>query len=139
MLTISTSFGDSWFAGTHTRNKEKTSTRHNRNTQKTSSCVTITRWAHLTEHANQHTEPRHRRTQDGGPPGSVQDERRCKRHHPGVGRTPGSPEPFLAPTGTSFGRKIATAIPTSVPSVPIFDSRRNRPIQAIKGGGETLL
>ena len=49
MLSISTSFGDSWIAGTHMRNKEKTSTRCNRNTQKTSSCVTLTRRAHLTE------------------------------------------------------------------------------------------
>ena len=87
---------------------------------------------------NRHTEPRHRRTQDGGPPGSVQDEGRCERRHPGVGRTPGSAEPLLAPTGSSFGGKIATAIPTSVPSVPIFVSRGNRPIQTIKGGGETL-
>ena len=54
------------------------------------------------------------------------------------GGTLGSAEPLLAPTGPSFGGKITTAIPTSVPSVPIFDSRGNRPIQAIKGGGETL-
>ena len=33
-------------------NKEKTNTRHNRNTQKTSSCATLTRWAHLTEKAD---------------------------------------------------------------------------------------
>ena len=46
------SFGDSWFAGTHTRNKEKISTRHNRNTQKTSSYVTLTRWAHLIENTD---------------------------------------------------------------------------------------
>ena len=44
----------------------------------------------------------------------------------------GSPEPLLAPNGPSFGGKIATAIPTSVPSVPIFDSHGNRPIQSIK-------
>ena len=43
------SFGDSWFAGTHTRNKDKTSTRRNINTQKTSSCVTLTRRAHSSE------------------------------------------------------------------------------------------
>ena len=42
-------FGDSWFAGTHTRNKEKTSTRRNGNTQKTSSCVTLTKRAHKTD------------------------------------------------------------------------------------------
>ena len=87
---------------------------------------------------NQRTEPRHRHTQDGGPPGSVLDERRCERRHQGVGRTSESPEPLLAPNGPSFGGKIATAIPTLVPSVPIFVSHGNRPIQAIKGGGETL-
>ena len=87
---------------------------------------------------NRHTVPQHRHTQDGGPPGSVQDERRCERWHSGVSRTPGSPEPFLTPNGPSFGGKIATAIPTSVPSVPIFISHGNQPIQAIKGGGETL-
>ena len=86
---------------------------------------------------NRRTEPQHQCTQDGGPPGSVQDERRCERRHPGVARTPGSPKPFLAPNGLSFGRKISTAILTSVLSVPIFVSRGNQPIQSIKGGGDT--
>ena len=48
MLADSTSFGDFWFAGTHTRNKGKKSIRRNINTQKTSSCITLARWAHLT-------------------------------------------------------------------------------------------
>ena len=43
------SFGDSWFAGTHKRNKEKTNKRRNTNAQKIASCITLTRRAHLTE------------------------------------------------------------------------------------------
>ena len=86
---------------------------------------------------NRHTVPQHRHTQDGGPPGSVQDERRCERRHPGVVRTLGSPEPLLAPNGPRFGGKIATAIPTSVPNVPIFVSHGNQPPWAIKGDSLT--
>ena len=47
------SFGDSWFAGTHMRNKEEISKRHNRNTQNIAACVTHPKEAHLTEQTDQ--------------------------------------------------------------------------------------
>ena len=128
MLINSTSFGDSSFAGTHTRNKEKTNTRRNRNTQKTSSCVTLTRWAQLTEKID---------LQDGGPSGSVQDERRRERQHPRAGRTTGSADPMSAPLGLIFGGKIDHILLKAVPSVSIFIPGGNRPPWAIKGASLT--
>ena len=83
---------------------------------------------------NRRTEPRHRHTQDGGPPGSVQDERRCERWHPGVGRTPGSPEPLLAPTGPIFGGKNDPILTRWFSNVSIFIDGGYRPIRTIKGG-----
>ena len=71
----------------------------------------------LFDKENRPTKPRHRHTQDGGPPGSVQDERRRERRHPMVGRTPGSPEPLLAPTGPIFGGKNDTILIRRFPYV----------------------
>ena len=49
MLTISTGFGDSWFAGTQVRNKTKTYKRRNTNAQTIQSCITLTKRAHKTK------------------------------------------------------------------------------------------
>ena len=86
---------------------------------------------------NWRTKPRHRHTQVGGPPGSVQDERRRERRHPMVGRTPGSPEPLLAPTGPIFGGKNDLINIRRFPYVSIFIPGRNWPPWAIKGASLT--
>ena len=136
MLTNSTSFGDSWFAGTHTWNKGKK--KHKTQHKHTKDFI-----LHYTckmgsfDKENRCTKPRHRHTQDGGPPGSVQDERRREKRNPWAGRTIGSAGPMSAPIGLSFGGKLVLIHSKVVLYVPIFVSHGNRPIQAIKGGGET--
>ena len=53
------SFGYSWIAGTHTRNKAKTYKRCDTIAQNTQSCVTLTKRAHKTEQTDERS-PRHR-------------------------------------------------------------------------------
>ena len=53
MLTISKSFGHSWFAGTQVGNNMKTRRRHNRNTQNIAACITHPKEAHLIEQMDQ--------------------------------------------------------------------------------------
>ena len=54
-----------------------------------------------------------------------------QRWQSGAGRTPGSAEPGWVTGPLSFGRKVATAIPTSVANVPTFFSPGNRPLHTI--------
>jgi len=53
MLTIFMSFGDSWIAGTHTRNRAKTDKRHNTNAQNIRHCVIPTKRAHKPDQTDQ--------------------------------------------------------------------------------------
>ena len=53
MLTISTSFGDSWIAGTHTRNRAKTDKRRNTIAQNIRRCVTHAKEAHKPDQTDQ--------------------------------------------------------------------------------------
>ena len=53
MLTISTSFGDSWIAGTHTRNRAKTDKRRNTNAQNIRRYVIPTKRAHKPNQTDQ--------------------------------------------------------------------------------------
>ena len=53
MLTISTSFGDSWIAGTHTRNRAKTDKRRNTNAHNIRHCVIPTMRAHKPDQTDQ--------------------------------------------------------------------------------------
>ena len=53
MLTISTSFGDSWIVGTHTRNRAKTDERRNTNAQNIQRCVIPTKRAHKPDQTDQ--------------------------------------------------------------------------------------
>ena len=62
-----------------------------------------------------------------------------QRRQRGLGRTPGSAKPGQVPGPLSFGRKVATAIITSVTSVPALISPGNRPLHTIKGPPHTLL
>ena len=80
---------------------------------------------------NWQTKPRHRHTQVGGPPGSVQNERRCERRRPGVGQTTGSVEPFLEPTSLIFGGKLDPIHSKAVNYVSIFIGGGNRRISTI--------
>ena len=68
-----------------------------------------------------------------GPPTSDPAKDIGQRLQWGFGWTLGSAEPRRAPSHLSFGRKVSTAIPTSVTSVPALFSPGNRPLQAIKG------
>ena len=86
---------------------------------------------------NQLTKPRHRHTQDGGPPGSVQDERRRERRRTWAGRTTGSAGPMLAPNDPSFGGKNDLINIRRFPYVSIIIPRGNRPSWAIKGASLT--
>ena len=53
MLTISTSFGDSWIVGTHTRNRAKTDERRNTLAQNIQRCVIPTKRAHKPDQTDQ--------------------------------------------------------------------------------------
>ena len=53
MLTISTSFGDSLIAGTHTQNRAKIDKRRNTNTQNIRRCVAPTKRAHKPDQTDQ--------------------------------------------------------------------------------------
>ena len=53
MLTISTSLGDSWIAGTHTRNRAKTDERCNTNAQNIRRCIVPTKRAHKPDQTDQ--------------------------------------------------------------------------------------
>ena len=55
MLTISTSFCDSWIAGTRTRNRAKTDERRNTLTQNIRRCVIPTKKAHKPDQTDQHS------------------------------------------------------------------------------------
>ena len=89
-------------------------------------CVSPTKWAHLTE-----------KTDVQSPATDIHKMGAHLAVSRTRGGTRGSPEPLLAPNGQSFGGKIATAIPTSVPNVPIFVCRGNQPPWAIKGDSLT--
>ena len=67
------------------------------------------------------------------PPARLPREGRAEGAHPGAGRPQGSAEPGWDPGPLSLGRKVATAIITSVTYVLALISPRNRLLQAIKG------
>ena len=102
MLADSTSFGDFWFAGTHTRNKgkKKHKTQH-KHTKDFILCYTYKKGPFV--RANRRTRPRPTHIREEVPhvslPAKDGGERRCQ----GVDRTPGSAEPRLAPVQVHFG------------------------------------
>ena len=53
MLTISMSFGDSWIAGIHTRNRAKTDDRRNTDAQNIRHCIIPTKRAHKPDQTDQ--------------------------------------------------------------------------------------
>ena len=67
----------------------------------------------------------------GGPHTSHPAKDGGQRRQYGAGRTPASAEPGQVPGPLSLGRKVATAIPTSVINVPVLISTRNRPLHNI--------
>ena len=129
------SFGNSWIAGTHVLNKDKMSKRRNTSAQNIQSCVTPTKRA--TRQSKSTNKARHRHTYKGGPPTSHLAKAGGQRRQCGAGRIPGSAEPVRVPGPLSFGRKVATAILTSVTSVPALISPGNRPLHTIKGPPHT--
>ena len=125
------SFGDSWFAGTHTQNKGKTSTRRNINTQKTSSCVTLARWAHLTKKTNVQSPGTD--IHKMGPTWQCLGREAAPRGQPNHWFGRNIPEAVQV----HFGGKILLILLKAVPSVSISNSGGNRPLWAIKGASLT--
>ena len=100
MLTIFTSFGDSWFAGTQVGNNMKTRRRHNRNTQ--------IKW---TNHG------RLPRILNKGPTRSAPAKDGSKPPQTGLGRTHGWAEPLLRRFRLIFGGKIVSIYRERPPSL----------------------
>ena len=122
MLTISTSFGDSWIAGTHTRNRAKTDERRNTNATNIRRCVKPTKRAHKPDQTDQ-----------SSPSTNLSDIRthQAETQQKAVARggQQGSADPTWQGITLSFGGKITLILQKAVIHVPISVGGGNRPLE----------
>ena len=131
MLTISTSFGDPWIVGTHTRNRAKTDERSNTIAQNIRRCIIPTKRAHKTDQTDQPS------------PGTDQSD--IKTHQAETqmkavarGGHRGSADPTWQRLRLSFGGNVILILQKVVVKVPIIVDGRNRPLELYKGPPHTL-
>jgi len=122
MLTISTSFGDSWIAGTHTRNRAKTDERRNTLAQNIRRCVIPTKRAHKPDQTDQ--------------PSPGTDQFYIRTHQAETqtkavarGRHRGSADPTWKGLRLSFGGNDVLILQKAVIHVPISVDGGNRPLE----------
>ena len=116
------SFGDSWIAGTHTRNRAKTDERHNTIAQNIRRCVIPTKRAHKPDQTDQPS------------PGTNQSDimtHQAETQQKAVARggTGGSADRTGKPLLLNFGGKADLILQKAVVNVPIFVEGGNRPLK----------
>ena len=121
-LTISTSFGDSWIAGTHTQNRAKIDERRNTNALNIRHCIIPTKRAHKPDQTDQ---PR---------PGTDQSDIRTHQAETQTkavarGGHRGSFDPTWQRLKLSFGRNVVLILQKAVVNVPISVEGENRPLE----------
>ena len=131
MLAISTSFGDSWIAGTHTRNRAKIDKRRNTIEQNNRYCVTHAKEAHKPDQIDQQSPGTDHQTS--------RPTRQCTRER----RWPeppkwGRPNPWFGRTWTDAGPGVLWREDHSDPPEGGYQHFHvylggNRPQGAIKG------
>ena len=122
MLTISTSFGDSWIVGTHTRNRAKTDERRNTNAQNIRHCIIPTKRAQKPDQTDQPspgTDLSDIRTHQA----ETQPKAVAKGGHGG------STDPTWQAFGLRFGGKLVLILQKAVIHVPISVGGGNRPLE----------
>ena len=119
---MSMSFGDSWIAGTHTRNRAKTDKRRNTNAQNIRCYVLPTKRAHKLDQTNQPS------------PGTDQSDIRTHQAETQTkavarGGHRGSADPTWQGLRLSFGGNIIIILQKAVVNVPISVEGGNRPLE----------
>ena len=122
MLTISTSFGDSWIAGTHIRNRAKTDERRNTNAHNIRHCVIPIKRAHKPDQTDQLS------------PGTDLSDIRTHQAETqpkavAKGGQGCSADPTWQALGLRFGGKLIPILQKAVIHVPIFVDGGNRPLE----------
>ena len=122
MLTISTSFGDSWIVGTHTRNRAKIDERRNTNAQNIQHCIIPTKRAHKPDQTDQPS------------PGTDQSDIRTHQAETQTkavarGGHRGSADPTWKGLRLSFGGNDVLILQNAVIHVPISVDGGNRPLE----------
>jgi len=122
MLTISMSFGDSWIAGIHTRNRAKTDDRRNTDAQNIRHCVIPTKRAHKLDQTDQSS------------PGTDLSDIRTHQAETQTkavarGGQGGSANPTWQALELRFGGKLVPILQKAVIHVPIFVDGGNRPLE----------
>ena len=122
MLTISTSFGDSWIAGIHTRNRAKIDDRRDIDAQNIRHCIIPTKRAHKPDQTDQ-----------SSPGTDLSDIRthqaETQQKAVAKGGQQGSANPIWQRITLSFGGKITLILQKVVIHVPIFVDGGNRPLE----------
>ena len=122
MLTISTSFGDSWIVGTHTRNRAKTDKRRNTNAQNIQRCIIPTKRAHKPDQTDQPS------------PGTDLSDIRTHQAETQTkavakGGQVGSADPTWQCIRLRFGGNFILILQKAVVHVPIFVDDGNQPLE----------
>ena len=119
---MSMSFGDSWIAGTHTRNRAKTDERRNTNAQNIQCCVVPTKRAHKPDQTDQPS------------PGTNKSDIRTHQAETQMktvakGGQRGSADPTWKGLTLSFGGNVVLILQKAVVHVPIFVDDGNQPLE----------
>jgi len=122
LLTISTSFGDSWIAGTHTWKRAKTDGKCDTYAQNTRYCVTPSRRAHKPDQTDQ--------TNPGTDLSDIRTHQAdTQQKAVARGANQGSADPTWKGLGLRFGGKHDLILQKAVIHVSISVGGGNRPLE----------